>query len=98
MISTAVGKNSKTASYIVVSPVRNEADFLPLTLKSMVAQTVQPKYWVIVNDGSTDQTGQIAETAARSYSWIKVVNRADRGFRKAGGGVVESFYEGYRLV
>jgi len=98
MISSAADENRKPTGYIVVSPVRNEADYLPLTIKSMVGQTIQPKYWVIVNDGSTDQTGQIAEEAARSHSWIKVVNRADRGFRKAGGGVVESFYEGYRLV
>jgi biofilm PGA synthesis N-glycosyltransferase PgaC len=84
--------------YVVVTPVRNEEKYLGLLIDSMVAQTVQPVCWVIVNDGSTDQTGQIAEVAAQAHSWIKVVNRADRGFRKAGGGVVDSFYEGWRLV
>src|SRR5208282_1795351 len=98
MISPSADKNSETTGYIAVSPVRNEAAYLPLTVKSMVAQTIQPKSWIIVNDGSTDQTGRIAEEAARLNSWIKVVNRADRGFRKAGGGVIEAFYQGYRLI
>jgi poly-beta-1,6-N-acetyl-D-glucosamine synthase len=89
---------SKNREYVVVSPVRNEEKYLALTVSSMVAQTIRPTRWVIVNDGSQDQTGQIAEQAARSNPWITVVNRPDRGFRKAGGGVVESFYEGYRLI
>ncbi|MBV9998638.1 MAG: glycosyltransferase family 2 protein [Verrucomicrobia bacterium] len=85
-------------TYIVVSPVRNEAKHLPLTIDSMLAQTIRPVLWVIVNDGSKDETGQIAEAAAKSNPWIKVVSRPDRGFRKAGGGVVEAFYAGYRLI
>lgn len=84
--------------YVIVSPVRNEEKYLPFTIKSLVAQTIKPALWIVVNDGSTDRTGQIAEEAAQSNSWIKVVNRADRGFRQAGGGVVEAFYEGYYLI
>src|SRR5256885_11657596 len=84
--------------YIVVSPVRNEEKYISLTIESMMAQTVRPTRWIIVNDGSTDQTRRIAEEAARANRWIEVVNRSDRGFRKAGGGVIEAFYEGYRLI
>jgi biofilm PGA synthesis N-glycosyltransferase PgaC len=89
---------TKNRAYVVVSPVRNEEKYLALTIDSMVAQTVRPSCWVIVNDGSKDETGRIAERAAESHPWIMVVSRPDRGFRKAGGGVVEAFYEGYRLV
>jgi glycosyltransferase involved in cell wall biosynthesis len=85
-------------NYSVITPVRNEAEYLPLTLKSMAAQTIQPSQWIIVNDGSSDATGEIAEKAARTHPWISVVNRPDRGFRQAGGGVIESFYQGYALT
>lgn len=84
--------------YAVVTPVRNEEEFLPLTVDSMKAQTIVPAKWVIVDDGSTDRTRQIAELAARSTPWIEVVNRSDRGFRKAGGGVIEAFYDGYARI
>jgi len=89
---------SAEVNYIVVSPVRNEAEHISLTINSMVAQTILPTRWIIVNDGSTDATGPITEAAARAHSWIKVLNRPDRGFRKAGGGVVDAFYDGYRPV
>jgi biofilm PGA synthesis N-glycosyltransferase PgaC len=84
--------------YSIITPVRNEAEYLPLTIRSVVAQTIRPAAWVIVNDGSNDSTGRIAEEAAREHSWIRVVHRPDRGFRQAGGGVMDAFYDGYRLV
>jgi len=91
-------KEIQATKYIVVSPVRNEGKYLPLTIGSMAAQTIRPTLWIIVNDGSTDDTGNIAEVAAREHTWIRVINRKDRGFRKAGGGVIDAFYEGYALI
>ena len=64
--------------YVLISPSRNEARFIEETLKSVVAQTVLPLKWVIVNDGSTDATGEIAARYAERYSWIELVNRPVR--------------------
>ena len=88
----------ESARYIVITPVRNEAEYLQSTIRSMRAQKVQPISWVIVNDGSTDQTGQIIDEAAKSLSWIRPVHRSDRGFRQAGEGVIGAFYDGFDLV
>ncbi len=84
--------------YVVISPARNEAKFLPLTLKSLAQQTIRPYRWVIVDDGSTDDTGKIADEAAKEHDWIRVVHRADRGFRQVGKGRIDAFYSGYELV
>jgi biofilm PGA synthesis N-glycosyltransferase PgaC len=84
--------------YVVITPVRNEGPHLQATIDSMVAQTTPPLLWVIVNDGSTDNTQIIADAAAEKYPWIRVLHRPDRGFRKSGGGVVEAFNDGYALV
>lgn len=81
--------------YVVISPVRNEGHHLPKTISSLGAQTIQPEEWIIVNDGSSDDTALIADAAARSQSWISVFHRADRGSRKAGSGVMEAFYDGF---
>jgi glycosyltransferase involved in cell wall biosynthesis len=61
----------------------------------MIRQSIQPAEWVIVNDGSTDTTGVIIDEFAGQYSWIHACHRTNRGFRKAGGGVVEAFNDGY---
>jgi glycosyltransferase involved in cell wall biosynthesis len=84
--------------YVIISPVRNEGEFLPFTVKSLTQQTITPAKWVIVDDGSTDQTRMIAERAAEQHPWIKVVGRTDRGFRQAGTGVIQAFYDGYGVV
>ncbi len=89
---------STVLSYVVITPVRNEAKRIDQTISSMVAQTLRPSRWVIVDDGSSDQTPQIIDAAARQHSWIRVVHRRDRGARRAGGGVVEAFYDGYPLL
>ncbi|MCC7374074.1 MAG: glycosyltransferase family 2 protein [Verrucomicrobiales bacterium] len=84
--------------YAVITPVRNEAEYLPLTIASMQRQTHPPKWWVLVDDGSTDNTAAIAEEAAEHLPWLKVIRRSNRGFRLAGKGVVDAFYDGYREV
>lgn len=84
--------------YVVITPVRNEAAYIEETLTSMVAQTVKPAQWIIVNDGSTDRTGQIVSDYATQYPWIRLINREDRGFRQRGPGVVDAFYEGFGQI
>jgi glycosyltransferase involved in cell wall biosynthesis len=84
--------------YVAVTPVRDEAGHIEKTIVSMLAQTMLPEEWIIVNDGSTDGTGAIIDSYARQYSWIKAIHRENRGFRKSGGGVVETFYEGYNAL
>lgn len=84
-------------SYLIISPVRNEAKYLPLTVQSVRNQTVLPKQWIIVDDGSNDGTGAVADAAALECDWIRVVHRADRGYRQPGSGVIEAFYDGLRL-
>lgn len=82
-------------SYLLITPCRDEAQYARRTLDSVVGQTILPKLWLIVDDGSKDQTPAILAEYARKYPWIKVLRREDRGFRKLGGGVIDAFYHGY---
>jgi glycosyltransferase involved in cell wall biosynthesis len=84
--------------YVVISPVRDEAEHLELTIRSMLQQTVRPVRWVVVDDGSTDGTSEIIDRWAANEPWIIPVHRRDRGCRKAGGGVVEAFFDGYERL
>jgi biofilm PGA synthesis N-glycosyltransferase PgaC len=81
--------------YVIITPVRDEEQYIEQTLKSVIAQTITPIKWIIVNDGSSDDTGNIIDEYATRYPWIRTIHRPNRGFRKAGGGVIEAFYDGY---
>ena len=82
--------------YVVITPARNEEKYITCTLESMIGQSILPLQWVIVNDGSSDNTGAILDKAAKSFPWITIVHRSDRGKRIAGKGVIEAFYDGYK--
>lgn len=84
--------------YVIITPVRDEEKHIESTIDCVCRQTLRPVEWIIVNDGSSDRTGEIADTYAAQHSWIRVLHRANRGFRKSGGGVMEAFYDGYRSV
>lgn len=71
--------------YVLITAARNEADFIDKTLSSVVAQTVLPERWFIVDDGSADETTQIVEQYTRRYPWIELVRRPQRAERSFGG-------------
>ena len=69
--------------YVLITPARNEEAFIKKTLDSVVRQTFLPLKWVIVNDGSTDNTASIVEQFTALYDWIELVNlpaRKERHF------------------
>jgi glycosyltransferase involved in cell wall biosynthesis len=80
--------------YLLVSPCRDEAEYLQITLDTVAAQSVLPTRWIIVDDGSTDATPEILARAAAKYPFIQVVRRDDRGHRSVGPGVIDAFYYG----
>lgn len=83
--------------YILITPARNEQDYIELTIRSMIQQTVLPLRWVIVSDGSTDQTDEIATRYAAEHEWIEFLRMPERSERHFGGKVM-SFNAGYERI
>lgn len=83
--------------YVVITPARNEARFIELTLKSVTNQTVLPRKWVIVSDGSTDGTDDIVKRYMARHPWIELVRMPERSERHFAG-KVHAFNAGYAKV
>jgi poly-beta-1,6-N-acetyl-D-glucosamine synthase len=84
-------------SYVLITPARNEAAFIELTIRSVVGQTVLPLKWVIVSDGSTDGTDDIVKRYAAGHPWIELLRMPERKERHFAG-KVNAFNEGYTRV
>ncbi len=84
----------KIGKYALISPVRNESKTVLCMLASVLAQSVRPLRHVIVDDGSSDQTGKIVENLSKKYDFIRLVRCEDRGERSVGAGVVKVFLRG----
>jgi poly-beta-1,6-N-acetyl-D-glucosamine synthase len=61
--------------YALISPARNEEAYIKKTLDSVIAQTLLPQRWIIVDDGSTDNTGTIVREYAARHDFIELITR-----------------------
>jgi len=84
-------------SYVVITPARNEAKYIEKTIASMIAQTALPMKWVIVSDGSTDDTDAIVQNYLPAHPWIELVRRDEADTRNFGG-KVRAFNAGLERV
>jgi biofilm PGA synthesis N-glycosyltransferase PgaC len=65
-------------AYVLITPARNEEGFIEQTIRSVISQTVLPRKWVIVSDGSTDRTDDIVKKYLADYPWIELVRMPER--------------------
>ena len=65
-------------NYVLITPAHNEEAFIEKTIASMVAQTLLPERWVIIDDGSADRTAEIVQGYAGRFPWIELVRRPRR--------------------
>ena len=84
--------------YVIISPCRDEAAYMRRTLESVAAQSVPPSLWIVVDDGSTDETPSILQEFAARLPYMRIVKRDDRGDRSVGPGVVEAFNAGLETI
>jgi glycosyltransferase involved in cell wall biosynthesis len=71
--------------YVLITAARNEQACIEHTLASVIAQTVHPVRWVIVDDASTDRTPEIVAAYAQKYPWIELMQRPPRTERSFAG-------------
>jgi poly-beta-1,6-N-acetyl-D-glucosamine synthase len=62
-----------SADYVLVTAAKNEARLIRRTLESVVRQEIRPKEWVVVSDGSTDETEAIVREYADRYDFIRLL-------------------------
>lgn len=81
-------------NYYIVIPAHNEEEFLAKTLDSVTGQTLLPKMVVVVNDNSTDQTGEIIDRYANKYPFIQKITTKSSSLHLPGSKVVNAFNAG----
>src|ERR1019366_7659846 len=79
--------------YVVITPVRDEETHVEATVRSVASQAIPPMEWIIVNDGSSDRTGDIVDQHAAQFRGIHTIHRPNRGFRRSGAAVLKAFNE-----
>lgn len=85
-------------NYYLIIPAHNEADFISLTLDSIISQTMLPKQVVVVNDNSTDNTAEIIGDYVKKHSFITLVNNTSSTEHLPGSKVIQAFNKGLKKL
>lgn len=85
--------------HLVITPAKNEGRHIGHTLASIAAQSMQPTLWIIVDDGSTDDTNQIVSSYSKKHTWIRLLKiNSESEARMGGSKVIRAFNHGYKQV
>jgi poly-beta-1,6-N-acetyl-D-glucosamine synthase len=84
-----------TLTYSIITPVRNEAGALPRLADAVSRQRRLPARWVIVENGSTDETVAAARAIVRQYDWARLLVLSDSTPRERGAPIVRSLHAGF---
>lgn len=90
--------NPGSLTYSVVTPARNEEDNLPRLGRCLAGQKVLPRQWIIVDNGSTDDTAACARELAAQHPWIETIAIPGPMAPTRGGPVVRAFMAGLRQL
>jgi glycosyltransferase involved in cell wall biosynthesis len=81
-----------TQVYDIITPARDEAVNLPRLASCLAAQTARPRSWTIVDNGSTDETLQVAGRAAAEHDWVRVMSLRGSASADRGGAIVRALH------
>jgi poly-beta-1,6-N-acetyl-D-glucosamine synthase len=84
-------------SYVLMTAAYNEAAHIEKTLQAVLSQTVLPARWVIVSDGSTDETDEIITRYAEQHDFIRFLRRSRVPGHSFGSKVV-ALQAGWKLL
>ena len=62
-------------NYVLITPLKNEEITIKQVIDSVKRQSIRPSLWIIVNDGSTDNSQKILDTETKNEDWIYVINK-----------------------
>jgi poly-beta-1,6-N-acetyl-D-glucosamine synthase len=93
----SLANTNQPRDYVLITPARNEEASIARTIDSVVSQTLLPKKWVIVSDGSTDGTDEIVRNYLPGNPWIEFVRMPEHGDRQFAA-KVNCFNAGYAKV
>jgi beta-1,4-N-acetylglucosaminyltransferase len=82
------------AGWAAITPARNEAENLPRLAASLAAQRTPPREWIIVDNGSTDATPEVAGALAAEHAWIRVLELPASEAPRRGAASMRAFNAG----
>jgi len=82
----------------IVVPIYNVEDYLKKCIKSLVEQTYDNIEILLINDGSTDNSGKIIDQYSKSDNRIKVIHKENGGYGSVLEYAINNMKSNYFLI
>ncbi|MFZ2473207.1 MAG: glycosyltransferase family 2 protein [Methanothrix sp.] len=92
-----MNKSKPVKNYVLITPAHNEEKNIERTIHSVITQTLLPTKWIIVSDGSTDRTDEIAQKYLADYPWMELIRMPEHRDRQFAA-KVNAFNAGYKII
>ena len=80
---------------LIITPACNEGKYLSELIQSMASQSSFPEEWIVIDDGSIDNTTDLIQNACLEYPWIRYIRKEKEDVRSPGRSVMDVFYYGF---
>ena len=81
-------------AYAVNTPAKNEAENIKRLASALIAQTERPSSWIVVDDGSTDDTASFVEELQVIHPWMSVLHAPPTSGKTRAEPIVRAFHQG----
>jgi glycosyltransferase involved in cell wall biosynthesis len=78
----------------LITPARDEADNLRRLGRCLIEQAVRPTTWIVVDNGSTDDTVGVVRAFAETQPWIRIFSSPPAATAQPGQPIVRAFHAG----
>lgn len=86
------------STYCLITPAYNETEHIDNLVNSVIHQNMKPSLWVIVNDGSSDDTGTKIDKYAEDHSFIRVIHLSRDHVESYYSRKIVAFNAGYQFL
>ena len=84
---------------VLITPFLNEETVIGDLIKSVIAQELQPAKWVLVDDGSSDNSVNIIKKITKDKDWISLVQLNHKSQKRSiGAKIINAFNSGLATI
>jgi poly-beta-1,6-N-acetyl-D-glucosamine synthase len=85
-------------TYALITPVRDERENLARLADAVAAQTVAPGRWIIVDNGSTDGSLELAGELSQTHAYVRTLSTPPTATAEPGAPIVRAFHAGVQAL
>ena len=84
--------------YSIITPIKNEENYIGSTIDSVLAQNILPEKWIIIDDSSTDNTRSVISKFLTDHEFIELISAPKINIKEISARIAKLLNIGYESL